>query len=106
MSDTQINNDSSVDFIRLLFTDPVEEAIAYRWATRFARVVGGQAPRLRPETTLDEMLGWAAGTNADSMDFVLVFEPELRMELRDFLECAEQVTFREMVQHYADRFRS
>jgi len=38
------------------------------------------------------------------MDFALVFEPELRMDLEEFLDYSEQVTFREMVQHYAGRF--
>jgi len=38
------------------------------------------------------------------MDFAVVFEPELRMELRQFLDYADHVTFREMVEHYANRF--
>jgi hypothetical protein len=96
----------SVDFIRLLFTDPVEEQIAHRWASRFAALVGAQALQLRREATLAQMLSWAASTNVDSMDFVVVFEPELRMEFANFLECADQITFREMVEHYASRFGS
>lgn len=96
----------SVEFMRLLFLDPVEEQIAHRWASRFAALVGVQALQLRPGTTLAEMLGWAAATNVDSMDFVVIFEPELRMEFEEFLECCDHVTFREMVEHYANRFCS
>lgn len=92
--------------MRLLFTDPVEEEIAHRWASRFARLVGPQVLQLRPQTTLAEMLAWAASANVDSMDFAVVFEPELRMEFADFLDYSEDATFREMVQHYAKRFDS
>ena len=98
------SQDFDVKFIRLLFTDPVEEEIAYRWASRFARLVGGQASKLRPGTTLAEILRWAATARVDSMDFVMVFEPELRMQLAEFLDYSEHTTFREMVQHYAQRF--
>ena len=95
-----------IEFIRLLFTDPVEEEVAHRWASRFARLVGPQVLQLRPQTTLAEMLQWAATANADSMDFAVVFEPELRMDLAEFLDYSEQATFREMVQHYAKRIGS
>jgi len=40
------------------------------------------------------------------MHFAVVFEPELRMELAEFLDYADHATFREMVQHYAKRFGS
>ena len=38
----------NVEFIRLLFADPVEEEIAHRWALRFAALIGAQALQLRP----------------------------------------------------------
>jgi hypothetical protein len=95
---------AEVEFIRLLFTEPVEERIAQRWASRLAALVGPQVLQLRPQTTLAEMLKWAALANVDSMDFVVVFEPELRMDLAGFLESPGHTTFREMVQHYAGRF--
>jgi len=101
-----VTENVNVEFIRLLFIDPVEEEVAYRWASRLARVVGQQARRLRPGTTLEEMLHWAVLANADSMDFAVVFEPELRMELAQFLDHSEHVTLREMVQHYAKGFVS
>jgi hypothetical protein len=100
------NQPVNVEFIRLLFADPVEEEIAHRWAFRFAAVIGAQALQLRPATTLAEMLRWAAAANVDSMDFVVVFEPELRMEFAEFLDYCEHATFREMVEHYASRFDS
>ena len=106
MSDGAIQTPVNMEFIRLLFPDPVEEKIAYRWACRFAGVVGVKASELRPTTTLAEMLHWAATGHADSMDFVVIFEPELRMEFASFLDHCEQVTFREMVEHYASRFDS
>jgi hypothetical protein len=96
----------NVGFIRLLFADPVEEEIAHRWAFRFAVLIGAQALQLRPGTMLAEMLRWAAVAGVDSMDFVVVFEPELRMEFAEFLDYCEDATFREMVQHYANRFGS
>jgi hypothetical protein len=92
-----------VGFIRLLFAAPVEEEIAHRWAVRLARVVGPQVQKLRPDTTMDEMLKWGAAANADPMDFVVIFEPELRMELAEFLDKSERATFRDMVQHYVNR---
>lgn len=104
MAETQTSQPASVDFIRLLFIDPVEERIAHRWASRLAAVIGAEALQLRPEMTLAQLLGWAAAAKADNMDFVVVFEPELRMEFREFLDYADLVTFREMVEHYAGRF--
>ncbi len=106
MSNLSTSRPVKMDFMRLLFTDPVEEALAHRWACRFAALVGPAALRLRPETTLGEMLEWAARAKVDSMDFVFVFEPELRMDFAQFLDDANHVTFREMVKHYAERFGS
>jgi hypothetical protein len=100
------NQNADVEFIRLLFTDPVEEQIAHRWALRFASLVGPRVLQLRPQSTLAEMIEWAAIVDVDSMDFALVFEPELRMGLAEFLDYAEHATFREMVQHYARLFGS
>lgn len=94
----------NMEFIRLLFVDSVEEKIAHRWACRFAGLVGSQAFRLRPSTTLAEMLQWAAAANVDSMSFLMVFEPELRMEFASFLDYCEHATFRELVRHYGNRF--
>ena len=93
-----------VEFIRLLFPDPVEEEIAHRWAMRLAKLFGGEVLKLRPETTLAEILSWAVAAKVDSMDFVVVFEPELRMEFAQFLDDCDEATFREMVQHSAKRF--
>ncbi len=62
--------------------------------------------QLRPDTTLAELLVWGATSGVDSMDFALVFEPELRMELAGFLDHAEHVTFRELVEHSAARFET
>ena len=106
MIHSPVNKNLEVEFMRLLFTDPVEEQVAHRWASRFANLVGPQALELRPQTTLAEMLEWAATANVDSMDFAMVFEPELRMELAQFLDYSEHATFREMVQHYAKRLGS
>jgi hypothetical protein len=106
MSRSHDSEDANVEFIRLLFRSPVEEEIAHRWASRLSKLIGAQAMRLRPNTTLAEMLHWAASRGVCSMDFVVVFEPELRMELAEFLEHADDATFREMVEHYAGRFES
>jgi hypothetical protein len=100
------SRDVDVKFIRLLFTDPVQEEVAYRWASRFARVIGKHALKLRPGTTLAEMLKWAAAAKVDTIDFVVVFEPELRIDFAEFLDHSEHTTFREMVEHYAKRFSS
>ena len=95
-----------VDFIRIFFTDPVEEEIAHRWTSRLARLIGPHIHHLRPDTTLTQMLGWGFVSRADSMDFLFVFEPELRMELSGFLDDCESATFRDMVRHYAARHPS
>jgi hypothetical protein len=62
--------------------------------------------QLRPSTSLAELLNWAATSGVDSMDFVMVFEPELRMEFAEFLDHAEHATFRELVERYAARFET
>lgn len=40
------------------------------------------------------------------MDSLVIFEPGLRMELANFVDSDDQVTFREMVEHYAGQFGS
>jgi hypothetical protein len=104
MPDTQTKSPIDVDFIRLFFTSPVEEEIAHRWASRLSRLIGSRALDLRPDTTLAQVLEWSAASGVDSIDFVVVFEPELRMDFAEFLDNAEQAEFREIVQHYARRF--
>jgi hypothetical protein len=52
------------------------------------------------------MLRWGSASRVDSMDFLIVFEPELRMELSRFLDECESATFRDMVRHYAARYES
>ena|SRR5688572_23081405 len=94
-----------VDFIRIFFKDPIEEEVAHRWTSRLARLVGPRVLDLRPDTTLSCLLRWGVACRADSIDFLVVFEPELRMELGGFLDDCESATFREMVQHYAARYR-
>jgi hypothetical protein len=93
-------SDSAIDvrFIRLLFRSPVEELIAYQWAKRLANLLGHRVMQLRPNTSLTEILSWAAAAGIDSMDFVVVFEPELGMELAEFLDYSDHATFREMVE--------
>ena len=88
-------------FIRLFFQAPIEEEIAFRWANRLGNVLGPRMSELRPTITLAEMLDWAAAEHVDSMDFVVVFEPELRRQFSVLLEDAEHTTFREMVEHVA-----
>src|SRR5216684_8575800 len=100
---TEGSHDVGVEFIRLLFRDPIEEEIAHCWATRLAKLLGGQVLKLRPETTLAEILGWAVAANVESMDFVVVFEPELRMDFAQFLDDYTETTFREMVEYCARR---
>lgn len=90
-----------VGFIRLLFKSPVEELIAYRWAVRLSRLLGARVMELRPDSTLSQMLAWAAAAGVDSMDFVVVFEPELGMNFAEFLDDSDHATFREMVQYCA-----
>src|ERR1041385_4205763 len=101
MADAQTRRDIDVEFIRLFFRASDEEEIAHRWASRLGRLVGSRIVGLRPETTLSEMLGWGAASMAASIDSVVVFEPELRIEFAAFLDDSDHVTFREMVQHYA-----
>ena len=90
-----------VQFVKLFFTMPAEEEIAYTLALRLAEVVGERVQGLRPTTTLYELLEWGVAAKADPMDFVVVFEPELRMGFARFLDDAAHVTFREMVVHVA-----
>jgi hypothetical protein len=100
------SQDVNMQFIRFLFTNSVEEEVAYRWASRLFRLIGPKALQLRPGTTLREIPHWAVIAEVDSIDFAVVFEPELRMEFAEFLDSSDHSTFREMVQHYARRFNS
>ena len=95
-----------VGFIRLLFTETVQEEVALQWAERLALVVGAEVLNLRPETCLAEILKWAVHARVDSMDFVVVFEPELGMDFAWFLDEYETVSFREMVEYCARRIRT
>ena len=104
MSIAPIQRDAGFEFLRLRFKSRIEENIALRWALRRGAVVGPQAARLHPGTTLAEMLRWAATSGTSSVRCLMVFEPALRMDFAGFLDHANQVTFREMVQHYAARF--
>jgi hypothetical protein len=96
----------NMEFMRLLFTSPVEEEIALRWSKRLGRLLGMQALALRPETTLYDLMNWAEVLKADSFSFVCVFEPELREQFASFLDTAESVSFRQMVQHAASWYPS
>ena len=104
LSDHAKPSSHEAEFIRLFFPAAVEEEIASRWVRRLRTVVGPRFRQLRPETTLAEILEWAAKNNADSTDFLFVFEPELRMQFALFLEDAESANFREMVQHVASQY--
>ena len=106
MADQIRSSRQDVDFIRLFFPGSVEEEIAARWASRLALLIGPRIVELRPETTLAEMLEWAVTKSADTTDFVVVFEPELRMQLAFFLEDPDHATFREMVQYVGGQYGS
>lgn len=95
----KVASGQDVQFVRLFFTTPVEEDLACTWASRLADVVGARVQGLRPTTTLHEMLEWGLAAKADPMDFVVVFEPELRMGFARFLDDSEHATFREMVEY-------
>jgi len=99
------NSKINIEFIRLFFRASDEEEIAHRWASRLGKLIGTRVLKLRPETTLTEMLKWGAASRVESIDFVVVFEPELRFDFATFLEDSDHSTFREMVEHYACRFR-
>src|SRR5258708_4431046 len=104
MPEATTNSIIDVEFIRFFFPAPVEEEIAIRWARRLAKLVDGHVLELRPETTLAEMLAWAATRHVEPIDFAVVFEPELRKDFAAFLGDCEHATFREMVQHFAAWF--
>lgn len=97
---------ASIDpnFIGLFFPVPIQQEIALRWARRLARVIGERVNDLRPETTLAEILDWAAESKVDPIDFAVVFEPELRGAFASFLDDPDDATFRQMVEHFAACF--
>jgi hypothetical protein len=105
MQQGDTREDVDVEFIRLFFRASDEEEIAHRWASRLDKLIGPRVLELRPETTLSELLKWGAASGVESIDFVIVFETELRLDFAAFLEDSDHATFREMVEHYAGRFR-
>jgi hypothetical protein len=86
-----------MEFIGIFFPAPMEEAFALRWARRLGVLLGPKAAELRPETTLGELLDWAAERRVASLDFTVVFEPELRRQMKIFLRDPDAFTFRDMV---------
>jgi len=56
MPKPRTTEDDSVAFIRLLFKSSAEEQLAYRWASRLAKLLGPRVMQLRPNTTLAELL--------------------------------------------------
>jgi hypothetical protein len=96
----------NMEFIGIFFPVALEEEIALRWARRLGALLGARALELRPETTLTEMLGWAAERRAGGFDFTLVFEPELRRHLKAFLADSDAFTFRDMVRWVANWYQT
>ena len=91
------SSNPNMEFIGIFFPAPMEEAFALRWARRLGALLGPKAAELRPETTLGELLDWAAERRVASLDFTVVFEPELRRQMKIFLRDPEAFTFRDLV---------
>lgn len=91
----------NMEFIGIFFPVPIEEEIALRWARRLGALLGPKATELRPDTTLRELLDWAAQRRVASLDLTRVFEPELRRQIKAFLQDPETITFRDLVRWIA-----
>src|SRR5262245_31402541 len=96
-TDAAATSAPNMEFIGIFFPVPIEEEIALRWARRLGTLLGPKAAELRPETTFGELLDWAAERRVDSIEFTVIFEPELRREMKVFHQDPDAFSFREMV---------
>jgi len=88
-----------VAFIRLEFP-PHQRDIAQRLAVVFAGVVGRKISNLRPESRLDEVLGWGGAESLDAVEFVMTLEEECGSEIEDtFAQSWIRMTSRDLVEH-------
>ena len=96
----------SVEFIRIFFPSSAEEIIAVRIAGILASVFGEQVTRLRPDTRLKEVFGWAGADSLDAVNFIMELEEFSGLEIEDdFASDFEKWTFRELVEYATRRNR-
>jgi hypothetical protein len=86
---------------------PEQRDIAYELAYDIARLVGARAKLLRPDTTIDEILGWVAEEqpfgpeSLDKVEWIMALEVDLPgLKLPDeFASRTDGTTFRDLVEY-------
>jgi hypothetical protein len=91
--------DADVEFIRLFFPSPAEEAVAVRLARLFAAFAAPDVAALRPSTQMSEIWHWAETRCQDVVSFVVAMEDELGADLDGLADGFDHVTFRELVEY-------
>lgn len=90
-----------VEFIRLFFPTPAEEAVAVRLAGLFASWVGQDVAKLRPESRMGELWALVSARGQDGFGFFTAMEERLGIDLDPFGDDFGELTFRELVQYAA-----
>jgi acyl carrier protein len=83
--------------IRPYFQPPLQD-IAEEFALLIAQIAGIRTKERRPETTLDEILGWMDLDSLDGVEVMMAIEEELGFEIPDeYAERSSVTTFRQLV---------
>ena len=82
---------------------PPEQREAAEWlAMLFALMVGRNAPRLRVESTLEEIFEWC-GPNSSGAELIMALEEEMGCEIPDrMVENPSNTAFRDLVAYIAE----
>jgi len=83
--------------IRPHFEPPLQD-VAEEFALLIAQTAGTRVKQLRPETTLDEILGWLGTDSLDHIEVMMDIEEKLKFEIPDDMaDRSATTTFRYLV---------
>ena len=82
---------------------PQEQRETAEWlAMLFALMAGRNAPRLRVESTLEEIFEWCS-PNSSGAELIMALEEEIGCEIPDrMMENPSETTFRDLVTHIVE----
>jgi hypothetical protein len=98
-----IDSSNKFDPAPLVRAFPAEQQETAEWlAMLFALMVGQNAPRLRAESTLEEIFEWCIPTSS-GVELIMALEEEVGCEIPDHLaENLSDTTFRDLVAFIAE----
>jgi hypothetical protein len=96
----------SIEFIRLFFKSPAEEAFAVHCAEFIAGVVGERVLQLRPDTKWSEILHWFGPKPAHRALFAMLLKKRFGKDVNEIVAAPEFMTFREFVEYVCTQHQS